>query len=122
MGCCYAIPPFKEPIFKSEYDFIKWLKSRKDVECTFGILKGRFRQLKSGIRVHGIEARDRSVLHNMLLEVDGLAENWENGEKSDWEGEWGQHSRETVINNLPSSIRDRFLEAENDNFCNIDFS
>ena len=27
-----------------------------------------------------------------------------------------------MINNLPSSIRDRFLEAENDNFYNIDFS
>ena len=27
-----------------------------------------------------------------------------------------------MINNFPSSIRDRFLESENDNICYIDFS
>ena len=82
-------------MFKSDHDFTKWLESiRKDVECTCRILKGRFRLLKSGTRVHGIEETDRTwltccALHNMLLEVNGLVENWENGEKSDWEGEWG---------------------------------
>ena len=37
-------------------------------------------------------------------------------------GNGGQHSRETVINNFPSSIRDIFLDSENDNVCDIDFS
>ena len=28
---------------------------RKDVECTFGILKGRFRILKAGMILHGVD-------------------------------------------------------------------
>jgi len=32
---------------------------RKDVECTFGILKGHFRFLKFGVSLHGIEATDK---------------------------------------------------------------
>jgi hypothetical protein len=31
---------------------------RKDVECTFGIMKGRFRILKSGIRLYGVLKMD----------------------------------------------------------------
>jgi hypothetical protein len=55
---------------------------RKDVECTFGILKGRWRILKSGIRLHGLDVVDTIwrtcfALHNMLLEVDGLSEEWD---------------------------------------------
>ena len=55
---------------------------RKDVECTFGILKGRFRILKSGIRLHGVDVADNiwmiyCALHNMLLEKDGLTVNWD---------------------------------------------
>ena len=50
---------------------------RKDVECTFGILKKRFSILKNKFRVHKME--DISwifccccILHNMLMEWDGL--------------------------------------------------
>ena len=55
---------------------------RKDVECTFGILKGHFRILKSGITIHGIEATDQiwmtcCALHNFLLEEDGLDDRWD---------------------------------------------
>jgi len=55
---------------------------RKDVECTFGILKGRFRVLKTGIPLHGIEACDKVwytcfALHNFLLEEDNLSEGWD---------------------------------------------
>jgi hypothetical protein len=32
---------------------------RKDVECTFGILKSRFRILKTGIRLQGTKVRER---------------------------------------------------------------
>ena len=124
-----TIPPFKEPVFKSEHDFTKWLESiRKDVECTFGILKGRFRQLKTGTRLHGIKATYRiwltcCAMHNMLLDVDGLVEDCRNNGKSDYEGEWGQHSRETVINNLPPPMRERFLRHDDScNLCEIDFS
>ena len=51
---------------------------RKDAECTFGILKGRFRILKAEVRCHGIHIADNIwmtcyALHNMLLEVDGIS-------------------------------------------------
>ena len=63
---------------------------QKDVECCFGILKGRWKCLKYGIRLHGIETCDEiwltcCALHNMLLEVDGLAKQWDTGAKSYWE-------------------------------------
>ena len=90
------IPPFNNPIFNAEHLFSEWLESvRKDVECTFGIMKGRFRQLKTGTRVHGHVATDRiwltcCALHNMLIDVDGLNENWESDIFYDWEGELRQ--------------------------------
>jgi hypothetical protein len=31
---------------------------QKDVECVFEILKGHFRILQTGIRVHGVKAAD----------------------------------------------------------------
>ncbi|CAJ1928020.1 unnamed protein product [Cylindrotheca closterium] len=54
---------------------------RKDVEYTFGVMKGRFRILKTGIPLHGIEVCDRiwltcCALHNFLLEEDGLDTGW----------------------------------------------
>jgi hypothetical protein len=45
-----------------EIRWSKWLESmRKDVECTFGILKGRWRILKSGIRIEGVDAVDKAI-------------------------------------------------------------
>jgi hypothetical protein len=69
---------------------------RKDVECTFGILKGRWRILKTGIRLHGTKPADKifktcCALHNWLLEIDGLDDEWERGVPSEWEGSLGQH-------------------------------
>ena len=51
------------------------------MECTFGIMKGRWRILKYGIRLHGIDKCDQiwmtcCALHNMLLEVDGYDKYW----------------------------------------------
>lgn len=51
--------------------------TQKDVECTFWILKGRLRILKTGIRLHGQESANRifmtcCALHNWLLHVDGF--------------------------------------------------
>ena len=53
-----TIPPFKEPDFKYEHDFTKFLECiRKDVEYTFRNLKERFRQLKAGARLNSIKNR-----------------------------------------------------------------
>lgn len=96
------IPPLKDPATYPELRFSDWLESmRKDVECTFGILKGRFRLLKTGVRCHGIEVTDKiwltcCALHNMFLDEDGLAECWENGVPTDWEGNLGNHHDKDV--------------------------
>ena len=76
--------PAKHTLMRTEERLSQWIESfRKDAECTFGILKGRFRVLKTGIRLEGPGAADRvwltcCALHNFLLEEDGLDE---------WEGE-----------------------------------
>jgi DDE superfamily endonuclease len=80
--------PAKHTAFRAEQRFSEWIESfRKDAECTFGILKGRFRVLKTGIRLDGPVAADRvwltcCALHNFLLEEDGLEE---------WNGELGMN-------------------------------
>ncbi|KAI2499473.1 Plant transposon protein [Fragilaria crotonensis] len=91
-----TVPPMKTSCNRSELRFSQWLESmRKDVECTFGILKGRWRILKTGIRLHNTEVADNiwlpcCVLHNMLLDVDGLSKAWKNGARSHWEMESGE--------------------------------
>lgn len=50
----------------------------------------RFRILKTGIRIHDLEAVDKiwrtcCALHNMLLEEDDLAANWVGGDATSWE-------------------------------------
>jgi hypothetical protein len=74
---------------------------RKDVECTFGILKGRWRILKLGEYLESAVGIDCvwftcCALHNWLLEVDGLDERWESGMQSDWEGELGEHEEGAI--------------------------
>ena len=88
-----TVPPLKTTDLYSYLRFSNWLESmRKDVECAFGILKGRWRCLRYGIRLHGIEGCDKiwltcCALHNYLLEVDGLHDQWRNGVKSFYETE-----------------------------------
>ena len=78
-----TVPPFKRSTNRAEIRFSSWLESmRKDVECTFGILKGRWRILKTGIRLKGTDVADKiwktcCALHNWLLEIDGLDKCWE---------------------------------------------
>ena len=63
--------------------FSEWLElMRKNVECTFGIMKGRFCILRYGIRSKSIEIFDEiwktcCALHNMLLSIDGLHKDWD---------------------------------------------
>lgn len=89
---------------------------RKDVECTFGILKGRFRVLKTGIRLQSFKAVDDiwftcCALHNYLLEVDGLHKQWTKGIPSEYEKQLGQHDNiDTVRQNLHPEI---FRRLEN---------
>jgi hypothetical protein len=61
---CFAwpttVPPIKTTSSRTELRSSSWLESmRKDVECTFGILKGRWRILKTGIRLMELSVRTR---------------------------------------------------------------
>ena len=54
---------------------------RKDVECTFGILKKRFAILSMGIKTRSVKVCDKvfntcCALHNRLLVYDKLNCNW----------------------------------------------
>jgi hypothetical protein len=103
-----TVPPLKDSIKKSEVRFSQWLESlRKDVECTFGILKSRWRILKTGIRLHNTEAADNvwltcCALHNMLLNVDGLSQGWENGVPSFWTTD---RNGDLDVDDIPEAIR-----------------
>ena len=85
---------------RKEIHFSEWLESmHKDVECTFGILKGRWRILKTGIRIHGLTEAVRiwktyCAFHNWLLETDGLDKKWEEEIPSWWKGQAGKHDPE----------------------------
>ena len=55
-----TVPLLKITNNNREMRWSKWMESiRKDVECAFGIMKGRWRILKTGIRLHGVEAADK---------------------------------------------------------------
>ena len=116
-----TVPPIKESTNMDEIRWSRWLESmRKDVECTFGILKGRWRVLKTGIRLHSFEAVDNiwktcCAFHNWLLDIDGLNAEWENGIPSDFEGELGLHDENDAHYTVPlilarvgsSNVKDR---------------
>lgn len=63
----------------------EWVESvRKDVECTFGILKQRFRILKNSYQGHSLDYLENvfvvcCMIHNILLIVDGGENTWEAG-------------------------------------------
>lgn len=103
--------PAKVNYLLTEQRLSDWIESfRKDIECTFGILKGRWRILKTGIRLEGSIAADRiwltcCALHNMLLEIDGLNEQWEDGAPSDWEGDMGNNDVDDCQKHAPFAIR-----------------
>ena len=95
-----TVPPMKDTGLFKDIRWSKWLESmRKDVECTFGILKGRWRILKTGIRLKHPHCCDKiwktcCAFHNFLLEVDGLDKRWREGVPSRYAGELGWHDTE----------------------------
>ena len=90
--------PMKHTSKIKEALWSKWIESvRKDVECCFGILKGRLRCLKLPIFYQSKSVIDNMfftccILHNILLNVDGYDARWE--EKFNWEGQAGHHAEE----------------------------
>ncbi|CAM9886393.1 unnamed protein product, partial [Ascophyllum nodosum] len=65
---------------------------RKDIECCFGIIKGRWRLFKGGILFNTREKIDNAwftacILHNMLHKVKRLDEMEED---ADWVGSAGE--------------------------------
>ncbi|CAB9517408.1 Plant transposon protein [Seminavis robusta] len=94
--------PAKESMLRSEQRFSEWLESfRKDAECTIGILKGRWRVLKTGIRVDGPESSDKiwltcCALHNWLLVSDGLDE---------WNGAIGENELDDMRQHAPFALQ-----------------
>ena len=78
-----TVPPIKIPLSYEEIRFSEWIESiRKDIECSFGILKRRFAILKYGIRLGSIIQCDKvwqtcCALHNRLLFYDKLDKGWE---------------------------------------------
>ena len=101
-----TIPPMKDTCNRSELRFSQWLEAlRKGVECTFGILKGRWRILKTGIRVHNTEASDNiwmtcCALHNHLLDVNGLSHKWDDCVPSTYKNDNGEFQD----NDIPAVI------------------
>lgn len=81
--------PIKVPSDAHELKWSRALESvRKDVECFFGILKGRFRVLKLPVQYRTKERIDDlfftcCILHNMIHAFDGREE-WE--VDVDWAG------------------------------------
>ena len=77
-----------------------------------GILKGRWRVLKSGVRINGVDSVDYvwftcCALHNWLLDIDGLSEKWLGGVQqcaSDWDGAMGCLDSDGVQKEVPNAL------------------
>ena len=106
-------PPFG---VNNNIDEIRWSRWFKlmclDVECTFGILKGGWRVLKSGVQIYGVDSVNYvwftcCALHNWLLEIDGLSETWVGGihqAVSNWDGRMGCLDFNGVRVDIPNAI------------------
>jgi hypothetical protein len=91
---------------------------RKDVECTFGILKKRFRILRNGITYGSLEdinniVKTCAMLHNMLLAYDNmLTFEWESN--ADWGDDDPDMNDLEILNHIfrgmdDNSIRNRYI-------------
>ncbi len=106
-----TVPPSKTSCSRVNVRFSQWLESiRKAVECTFGILKERFRILKTGIRSMRQESADKifltcCALHYWLFNEDRHDKDWEAGDQSNWEGHLGLHDVQDVEHYVPDAVR-----------------
>ena len=100
------IPPFKNVKYRKDFRWSEWLESmRKDVKSWFGILKGRWRILKTGIRLHGVECVTKifktcCALHNWLLEIGGA----DSRLNSDWLGRMGWHEYDDTEKHISGAL------------------
>lgn len=81
---------------------------RKDVECTFGVIKRRFQLFNRTIEFHSVEKIDNAfrcavILHNMLLEHDGLTY-----------ASWESHPLDDPVSDLSDSDDDHDLADDDD--------
>lgn len=78
-----VINPMKHTSNRDDGLWSEWVEStKKDVECVFGILKGCFRFIRHGILLQSQDKIDTifftcCILHNLILEADGLDRRWE---------------------------------------------
>jgi hypothetical protein len=88
-----TVPPMKITANEKERRWSHWLESlRKDVECTFRILKGCWRVGLQGLEVANNVWKICWALHNWLLDIDGL--------DGEWDGALGQ----VGLNEIPPHI------------------
>ena len=108
-----TVPPMTMSNQINEIRWSKWLEfMRKDVECTFNILKSHFCILKSGIRLLGVMKvgdiwKTCCALHKRAARYDGISEVWENGVRvwgSDWAGPLGDVDFDGVRDEVPNAI------------------
>ncbi len=106
-----TVPPFTVTSNTDDIRWSKWLESMwKKVECMFGILKGQWGILKTGVQIYGVDNVDKMwstccALHNWLLEVDGLTDKQDGRiPVSDWEGPLGQMDYDGLLESIPNAI------------------
>ena len=119
-----TVPPLKDGLTYQQIRFSEWLESmRKDVECTFGILKDRFPVLRYGVRLRSIEKCDQlyvtcCALHNRLLFIDGLDKGWKDGVESNWERE-NRDETPFAVQRLHRLSNNDNVQSHDDNDDNI---
>ena len=118
-----TMPPSKYSTSLAEMRWSQWLESiRKDIECTFGILKKRFTVLDKGIDTGTLAKADNifltcCALHNMILEIDERDEAWEDGIGMNDEGSNFALSRLNQSDDSTTSEEDEVLpEYVSDSF------
>jgi len=95
--------PVKFSSQKDVCEWSRWLESvRKDIECTFGILKGRFRILKIPCLLQKKEEIDNTfwtccIMHNKIMNCDNKYRAWE--KDMHWNAEDGLHAMNDLEDN-----------------------
>ena len=89
--------------------------------------KGEWRILKSGVRLHGVVALDSvwftcCALHNWLIEIDGVTEEWVGGVRkvvSEWEGDLGCLDYKGVPVEVPNALARLSANLDPHNFDSL---